>query len=173
MFRKQLVGFGGAMAAFLALWVAWHYRRAFSAYGPASDDAQSRLGYALTWLLLPGLTLLIGIIGAARRGFYRDAIDGTRTPANAALEINLRYNQNTVEQVLLAAIAWGGLALRLPHDMLYVIPAMAVLFFVGRIAFFIGYLVYPMARAFGMVLTAVPTLLAYGWLTWRLVANAN
>lgn len=173
MFRKQLIGFAGALAALLTLVFAWHYRQAFSGYGPGSDDPQSRLGYALTWLLLPGLTLLIGIIGAARRGFYRNAIDGTRTPASPALEINLRYNQNTVEQVLLAAIAWVGLALKLPNQLLFLIPAMAVLFFIGRVTFFAGYLVYPMARAFGMVLTVVPTLIAYGWLTWRLVESSN
>ena len=134
---------------------------------------QSRLAYMLTWLLLPGLALLIGVQGAARRGFYRDAIDGTRTPTSPALEINLRYNTNTVEQVLLAAIAWAGLALYLPKDQLALIPVLAIVFFAGRLAFFIGYLIYPMARAYGMVLTAAPTLIAYAWLTWRLIESVR
>jgi hypothetical protein len=173
MLRKQLIGFAGALAGLLTLLAVWSYRNAFSGYGPKLDDPQARLSYALTWLLLPGVTLLIGIIGAARRGFYRDAIDGTRTPTSPALEINLRYNQNTVEQVLLAAIAWVGLALKLPYQLLFLIPVIAVLFLVGRVTFFVGYLVYPVARAFGMVLTVVPTLIAYGWLTWRLVENSS
>jgi uncharacterized membrane protein YecN with MAPEG domain len=173
MFRKQLIGFAGAVAAWVTLALIWMERAAFAGYGPASDAPQDRLGYALTWLLLPGLALLVGIVAAARRGFYKDAIDGTRTPASPALEINLRYNQNTVEQVLLAAIAWAGLALKLPRDMLFVIPVMAVVFFVGRIAFFIGYLIDPIARAYGMVLTVFPTLVAYAWLTWRLLEHRN
>jgi hypothetical protein len=41
----------------------------------------------------------------------------------------------------------------------------------GRLTFWIGYLIYPMGRAFGMVLTAVPTFAAYGWLVWRLLAR--
>ena len=47
------------------------------------------------------------------------------------------------------------------HASLAFIPAMAVLFVVGRITFWIGYLVFPIARAFGMVLTALPTIAAY------------
>jgi hypothetical protein len=38
------------------------------------------------------------------------------------------------------------------------------LFAFGRVAFWIGYLLHPLARAFGMVVTALPTLAAYAWL---------
>lgn len=172
MFRKQMIGFAGAMAALLTLALIWIGRAAFVGFTPISDDPQERLDLALIWLLLPGLTLLIGVVGAARRGFYKDAIDGTRTPASPALEINLRYNQNTVEQVLLAAIAWVGLALRLPREMLFIIPVMAVTFFFGRVTFFIGYLINPVARTYGMTLTVVPTIAAYAWLTWQLLGHA-
>jgi hypothetical protein len=34
----------------------------------------------------------------------------TRTPSSHSFEINLRYNQNTLEQTVLAVIAWTGLA---------------------------------------------------------------
>jgi hypothetical protein len=55
---------------------------------------------------LPGLCLLAGIGAAAdRRFFSADAIDGTRTPQSRGLEVNLRYNRNTLEQTVLAAIA--------------------------------------------------------------------
>ena len=171
LFRKQLIGGAGALAAFVTLALLWHWREAFADPGPAADDIQARLGFVLTWLLLPGLCLLIGVVGASRRGFYHDAIDGTRTPASPALEINLRYNQNTLEQVLLAAIAWSGLALQLPHGLLYLIPVLSVVFLIGRLAFFVGYLIYPMGRAYGMVLTVLPTYIAYLWLTWRLLTR--
>ena len=113
---------------------------------PPADDLATRLAFAARWLLAPDCALLVGIVAAGRRGFYPDAIDGTRTPANRGLEIGLRYNQNTLEQVVLAAIAWLGLAIRAPHAGLAFIPAMAVLFVVGRATFWIGYLLHPTAR---------------------------
>jgi hypothetical protein len=75
---------------------------------------------------------------------------------------------NTVEQVVLAAIAWAALAVTLPHDRLVAIPSMAFLFAFGRVAFWIGYRLHPLGRAFGMTLTALPTLAAYGWLLWQM-----
>ncbi len=166
--HKQLLGCALSFVG-LAVTVAVvsQAQRLFGAMAPAADDTATRLAFALHWLLVPGLTLLIGVIVASRRGFYQDAIDGTRTPASHALEIGLRYNQNTLEQTVLAAIAWTGLALALPHAWLVLVPGMAVLFAVGRATFWVGYLIYPIDRAFGMVLTIVPTLGAYGWLAWR------
>jgi MAPEG family len=111
--------------------------------------------------------LLVGVFGASRRGFYANAIEGTRTPSARTLEINLRYNQNTIEQTILAAIAWLGLAVVMPQDQLYLIAGMAILFAVGRASFWIGYLVHPMARTFGMTLTVIPTIIAFAALTWR------
>src|SRR6202000_2661246 len=103
------------------------------------DDPAARLAFSVQWLQAPGLTLLAGVWTAARRGFHADAIDGTRTPASRGLEINLRYNQNTVEQVVMAAIAWTGLAVALPAGRLYLIPALGVSFVIGRASFWIGY----------------------------------
>jgi hypothetical protein len=68
---------------------------------------------------------------------------------------------------VLAAIAWINLSMALPQERLVLIPAAAFLFGFGREAFWIGYLIYPMARAFGMVLTVLPTIAAYLWLVWR------
>ena len=167
--RQQLIVVAGALpgAASLAA-VLLNAGWLFGGLSLPADDAASRLAFAARWLLLPGLTLAAGVQAAAGwRGSVPGAMDGTRTPANHALEINLRYNQNTLEQTVLAAIAWAGLALALPHAGLVLIPAMAALFALGRTSFWIGYLLNPLARAFGMVVTALPTLLAYGWLVWR------
>ncbi len=118
MLHKQLIGIACAAAAFATMALAWHYRFVFVDSEPAFYDPASRLAFALTWLLLPAFTLLVGIIAAGRRGFYPDAMDGMRTPTNWSLELNLRYNQNTLEQVVLAAIAWCGLTVQLPHAQL-------------------------------------------------------
>ena len=163
--RKQgvVVALGIAAAIVVAV-VGAHARDWFAGWAPAADDLATRLAFAVRWLLAPGVMLLAGIHVAASRGFHSDAIDGTRTPTSHYLEIALRYNQNTLEQTVLAAIAWCGLALAVPHASLAFIPAMAGLFVVGRVTFWLGYLVYPTARAFGMVLTALPTIAAYVWL---------
>ena len=163
--RKQLIVAAQAVAATLVVvLVGLQARSMFATTVPQADDLATRLAFAVRWLLAPGCTLLAGVQVAAGRGFHPDAIDGTPTPKSHALEIALRYNRNTVEQTLLAAIAWLGLAVSVPHESLAVVPAMAALFVVGRIAFWIGYLAYPVARAFGMVLTALPTIAAYVWL---------
>lgn len=163
--RKQLIGAANSAAA--AIVVAVVGLNAGALFGgvtlPANDQA-SRLAFAALWLAGPGVMLLAGIMGAARRGFHSDAIDGTRFPQAHTLEINLRYNTNTTEQLLLLAIALPGLALTLPQHRLALIPAIAVLFVFGRIAFWIGYHYRPMARTFGMALTAIPIMLSYGWL---------
>jgi hypothetical protein len=167
MIRKQLVLLAGAGPAFLAVFFTYRYAGSLFAFAALpSEDTAARLAYAAHWLLIPGVSLLAGIWLAGRRGFMADAIDGTRTPRSHSLEINLRYNQNTLEQTVLAAIAWTGLATTLPHSQLVLIPAMAFLFGLGRLTFWIGYGLHPLGRAFGMVLTALPTIAAYVWLIW-------
>ncbi|NOU02532.1 MAG: hypothetical protein HOO94_02645 [Novosphingobium sp.] len=138
--------------------------RLFGGITRPADDPAGRLAFAAQWLLGPGMMLLAGIMGAARRGFHSDAIDGTRFPQAHTLEINLRYNTNTTEQLLLLAIILPALAVTLPHHRLVLVPAIAALFVFGRITFWIGYHYRPMARTFGMALTAIPILLSFSWL---------
>jgi hypothetical protein len=165
--RKQLIGIAGALPAFVVIALTLgHASSLFASVALPANDLASRLTFTAHWMLLPGLCLLVGVVVAGRRGFIPDAIDGTRTPTSRGLEINLRYNQNTVEQTVLACIAWTGLATSLPLAHLVLIPAMATLFTIGRAAFWVGYLIYPMGRAFGMVLTVVPTIASYAWLLW-------
>jgi len=52
--------------------------RLFADIALLADDTADLLALAARGLLLPGLTLLAGIIVAARRGFIADAIDGAR-----------------------------------------------------------------------------------------------
>jgi hypothetical protein len=166
--RKQLVGIAGALPAIVVVALTLdHVSTLFAFIALPSDDLSSRLAFAVRWMLVPGICLLLGVIVAARRGFVPDAIDGTRTPSSRSLEINLRYNQNTVEQTVLACIAWAGLAITLPIAHLVLIPAMATLLAIGRGTFWVGYLIHPMGRAFGMALTALPTVASYAWLAWN------
>jgi len=135
---------------------------------PHADDTATRIGFVLHWLLLPGLALLLGIaLVANQRFFVPDAIDGGPSQSRM-IAILLRYNTNTLEQTLLAAIAWFGLALALPIPQLKLIPAMAISFAIGRVLLLIGYLIAPVARALGLGLTAYPTFAALVWLAVRM-----
>jgi hypothetical protein len=164
--QKQLLILGGMLAAVIAsiivvFFVAW------GAPDPLPTDAGEKLAFAMRWLLAPGLALFVGVgVTANRRFFLPSAIDGERNVEDGAFEINLRYNQNTLEQLALAAVAWTGLALVLPVEEIGVVARMAVMFGAGRLAFWMGYHYAPWARAFGMGLTAYPTFGALAYLAW-------
>jgi len=163
MFGRQILVAIGMTVAAVVVFFAW--TGPLHPHVDIADDPATRLAFAAKWLLVPGFALLAGIgLVSATRFFTVDAIDGTRMPENKSLEINLRYNQNTLEQSVLVAIAWPLLALWLPVSQLGLIPVLAVLFGFGRAAFFIGYLIAPWARAFGFALTFYPTVAAYIWL---------
>lgn len=172
MLRKQIfvaIGMAVAVAVLLLLYNTPGIAARF--VPPLGDDDAARLAYAARWLLVPALCLLAGVgMVANRRFFSNDAMDGTRAPQSKSLEINLRYNQNTLEQTILAGVAWAGLALMLPQERLGLIGMLAVLFVLGRVLFWIGYLIAPWARAVGFGLTFYPTAVALIWLAVRALA---
>jgi uncharacterized membrane protein YecN with MAPEG domain len=75
------------------------------------------------------------------------------------LAIKSAVLQNSLEQVFLAIGAHVALGILLPAGDLGVIPTMGALFILGRIAFAYGYGRSPTGRAFGMVVTYLPTAL--------------
>ena len=164
LLQNQALVFVGVAAAVFVLLALWETRAWALAFGLPSNDAASRLAFVARWLLLPAACLLVGVGMVANRRFLSaDAMEGTRTPTSNSLEINLRYNQNTLEQLALAAVAWLNLGLTLQRDQISIIPVLAITFTVGRALFWIGYLFAPWARAFGFGLTFYPTAVAYVW----------
>lgn len=161
-----------AAAATGLLLLAWTLQENILHNVPLPNDTlEDRLRLVAYWLVLPGLTLLAGVLAMASGRFFGGGIDGSRNPANPWLEINLRYNLNTLEQVVLAGIAWFGLAIGLPHEKLNLIPLLAILFALGRFTFWLGYLIQPVARAFGLLITFVPTCASYLWLLSRMAGS--
>jgi uncharacterized membrane protein YecN with MAPEG domain len=161
---QRLIAIQGlaATALLFALW--WLRDVILQEITLPTDTFDGRLQFVAKWLLLPGFALLCGVLSMATGRFFNGATDGSRTPSAHRLEINLRYNLNTLEQAVLATIAWTALALALPHAQLNLIALLAIVFIVGRFAFWIGYSIRPVARAFGMVLTLMPTCVCYLWL---------
>jgi hypothetical protein len=168
--RRQLV----ALVQIVLVWIVCGLAVVYGppvAPRPEISDLPGRLAFVAHWLLVPGLSLLLCVIVTMSTRFLsQDAFDGTRAPASRFMEVNLRVTQNTLEQVVLAVIAWFGLALALPAERLGMIPVLAALFAIGRVLFWFGYQIHPSARAIGFGLTAVPSAVALVWLALRAVA---
>ncbi|MGZ8281550.1 MAG: MAPEG family protein [Allosphingosinicella sp.] len=140
----------GVAAMGLAMWL-------LTANLPPPADPESiagRLGYALPWLALAALPLfaMIAAIGNAR--FLGEAIDPTRGAEDKAMVINGRVAENTLQQFALFLAGSLALAATLPAGQVQAVGAAAIWFVVARTAFWIGYRIDPLYRAFGFSSTA-------------------
>jgi hypothetical protein len=162
---RLFIALGAALA--LAVCLAVLIPR-LNAAAPAVSQAEA-LVIVAHWLTVPGLCLLAGLGSTANSRFLNPkAIDGDRPAGDRAFDINLRYNQNTLEQTVLAVIVWLGLAAAEPARAAVLLPALAGLFAAGRLTFWLGYLYAPWGRAFGLGLTFYPTAALLIWLGLRL-----
>ena len=124
-----------------------------------ADEAGARLTWATQWTLLPTLTLMICIMRVANYRFASPAdIDGSGLTAGTDRVLVLRaILQNTLEQAVLAVLAYMIWAAVMPHGWLRAIPIAALLFTTGRILFARGYDSGAAGRAMGFGLTAYST----------------
>jgi hypothetical protein len=112
-------------------------------------------------MLLPALTLAYSIGRLARHRFFSPQdIDGSALSSGTSTAVLLQsLLKNSLEQALLALIAYASWCLLVPAVLLPAAPAAAVLFFVGRVMFFARYVQGAQARALGFALTFYPTVL--------------
>jgi hypothetical protein len=136
---------------------------------PGLADVASRLAYTLEANAFAVLPLLIGIIAVGNGRFLSEAIDPTLRKENRAMEINGRVVENTLQQYLLYMVATLALSVNLTADQIRVIPATAIVFVVARIAFWIGYRIHPLYRAFGMAGTGYLNLGILGFAIWGIM----
>jgi uncharacterized MAPEG superfamily protein len=116
----------------------------------------------LTCLIAPALCLVAGIGFIANRRFLDPtAIDGA--DGSPTIDLAQRYLRNTVEQSVLAAMAWLAFAAVLPDRAAQILPSLAITFVIARATFWIGYAIAPWARAFGFALTFYPTVAVLAW----------
>jgi hypothetical protein len=122
-----------------------------------------RLAFALKVDLVVVLWLVAAIASVGNGRFLsRDDIQGAGFyPPSARIAVPVAILQNTLEQVVLAIGAHLILATMLREDELIVLPLLALLFCIGRAAFWAGYRGGAARRAFGFALTFFPTVAAY------------
>lgn len=148
---RKIVGAGsGILAMLLGLWLLYSLL-------PAPSDAATldgRLGYALRWMPLAALPLFAMIAAVGNARFASEAIDPTLGLEDRKTLINGRVADNTLQQFALFLAGALGLAASLPPEHLQVVGAAAIVFTICRIAFWIGYRIHPLYRAFGFSSTA-------------------
>jgi hypothetical protein len=67
---KQLLGLAGAVPGVFTVLLTWHYASSWFSFATLpADNPADRLVFVLRWLLIPGLTLLVGVWIAGRRAF--------------------------------------------------------------------------------------------------------
>ncbi len=119
-----------------------------------ADTPADRLSFALRWAV-PGALLfffMVAAVGNAR--FNSEAIDPTVGKEHPKMLVDGRVADNTLQQFVLFLVGMLGLALTLPLHRLGIIAAVSITFVVMRIAFWIGYRIKPVYRAFGFSSTA-------------------
>jgi hypothetical protein len=121
-----------------------------------------RIGLGLRWAVILQLPLIVGILTVSQQRFWSHKhADGSAPDIGSPMEINRRYLTNTLEQTVLATIGMLALSITVPVDCMTFVPALTILFVLGRICFWVGYRVNPYIRAFGLALTFVPTIGVY------------
>ena len=135
-----------------------------------ADTAADRIAYALRWAVPPALLFLAMVAAVGNARFASDAIDPTIGKESPKMVIDGRVADNTLQQLVLFLVGMLALSLSLPLARMSIIPAVSITFVLVRIAFWIGYRIKPVYRAFGFSSTAymnLGMLIASLWLWLR------
>lgn len=136
---------------------------------PPSLRLPSSLTERMAFAIQTSLILLAWLLFAARKvsgGRFHSAADNRGSAyalPSPRIAVRVAFMQNTLEQVVMATLAYVAFATVATPRQLATIVAAAVLFSMGRIAFLIGYPKGAGARAFGMATTAIPTVVLFVW----------
>ena len=163
---QRAVGIGAASGVISMLLLVWLLSSA-TAPPVIADTAGDRLAYAVRWATLPAALLfaMYGAIGNAR--FFSEAIDPTLGKESHKMVVDGRVADNSTQQFLLFLVGSLALSVALPAHRLSIIAAVSITFVICQIAFWIGYRIKPVYRAFGFASTAymnVGMLVASIWL---------
>lgn len=143
------------------------------------DLPSTDLRMQLSWWAASCLVLVlwvmagVGMVSTGRRRSQVDIGGSAFAPPSPAIAVPAAFLQNTLEQAFIGVFTQLALVLVLEGAALPLLVACVVLFSVGRVRFLAGYPNGAGARAFGMALTAMPSLFSVliiiGTLLWRVV----
>jgi uncharacterized membrane protein YecN with MAPEG domain len=128
-----------------------------------------RLAFALRCTLIASWTLVAGILVVATKRFTSEAIDPISGAESRELKVHRRYVQNTLEQLTLFGISSTALATLLEGGGLKVLVVATLVFVLGRLAFWIGYLKDPLLRIPGFNATFYTSVLMMLYATYKII----
>lgn len=150
-------GLCSAMAVNVGAWFFWPRLEPL-------PDPTDRLLLAVQCCAGIGFVALAMMQGLWRLPDTPGAEDPFANAESRAWKINQRVYTNTMEQALIFVPLFLALAVRMPPERVYMLPAMMTIWCAGRLLFWAGYRYKLNARAVGMDWTTVTVFLTAGWL---------
>lgn len=162
--RSLLLGSAGILAGF----ATWRLLLAIlrGGFDPASPDSTGmaiRLGVAAMSLLPAAAVLAAMILVQMAARFWQGVFDPTAGADGRYLRVGQRVISNTVEQMAILGPALLALAAAVQAEWLPQVVALALVFALARLVFWVGYLIAPIWRAPGMAASIGVNLAALGW----------
>jgi len=114
-----------------------------------AEEAGDRIAYALRWNALAALPFFAMIVAVGNARFKSEAIDPTAGKESHAMIVDGRVAENTLQQLMLFLIGSLALAAAASGEEVRIVAAAAIVFVLMRTAFWIGYRIRPIYRAFG------------------------
>ena len=165
--RKQgMAAIAVSVAISIVIWFAL-YR--FLPPLRGTDELGNRMLVALKCLALATLFALVaGVEAIAHERLQSDAFDPLAGHQTKRLRVNLRYLQNTLEQIVVFGVGLFGIAAYLPSgEAMRAVPATTVIWIINRYAFWIGYHKSAAMRGLGAPSMAV-SLIMLLYVAWRI-----
>lgn len=136
--RRMMLAAGITIPFALGAWLALYLLTPEVA---GADDPVNRLGFALGWIgMATLLTLVSGVEAVAHERLFTPAINPLAGEESPRLKVNLRYLQNTLEQLAVLAPALLLQAWQAANGAeLRAVTATAVVWIALRFVFWIGY----------------------------------
>lgn len=137
------------------------------------DTLEQRLAFwaGSSLLFLVWVLVGVGMVSTGRRHSAEDIRGSAFAPPSPKIAVAAAFLQNTLEQTFIALVAQLALVLLLEEHALPLVAASTILFAIGRVTFLRGYPRGAGARAFGMALSALPSLFAFALSVAVIVAN--
>jgi len=149
---QKKVAVGAASGILFMVVAVWVLQQLLPA--PDAPSAGDRLAYAAKWNAITALPFFFMIAAVGNARFGSEAIDPTLHKENPRMIVDGRVADNTTQQFLLFLAGSFALAAALPAERLTIVGAAAITFLIVRLAFWWGYRIHPLYRAFGFASTA-------------------
>ena len=153
MTRDQKIVLTGAASGILFMGLSvWLVQGVLPA--PVAIGIGDHVGYALKWDAVAAVPFFLMLVTVGNARFFSEAIDPTLRKEDERTIVDGRVADNTTQQLLLFVIGSLALAVNLTPERLPIVGAAAITFVIVRSAFWIGYRIHPLYRAFGFSGTA-------------------